>query len=174
AIAICKELGISEADCYKAIASFTGAAKRLEKFTESENLVIFRDFAHAPSKLKATLNAVREAYAGHMLIACFELHTYSSLSEQFLSQYAGSMNAADVAIVYFSHHALQLKGLPALQASVVGKYFGENVQVIDEKQALEKTVSSLLANAGKPICLLLMSSGFFDGIDWKAVSSQQN
>lgn len=172
AIAVCMELGISRADCYNAIASFTGAAKRLEKLTEGNGIVAYRDFAHAPSKLKATLDAVREAYPAHTLIACFELHTYSSLNEQFLKEYAHSMDAGDNAIVYFSHHALSLKGLPALQTDVVKKYFErEDLLVIDKKQELEDHIKRLLNHSSKPICLLLMSSGTFDGIDWKDVCS---
>jgi UDP-N-acetylmuramate: L-alanyl-gamma-D-glutamyl-meso-diaminopimelate ligase len=172
AIDVCMELGVSESDCYQAIASFTGAARRLEKVKEEENLLVYRDFAHAPSKLKATLNAVREAYADHHLVACFELHTFSSLNEQFLCEYAHSMDAADEAIVYFSHHALDLKGLPHLNPEEVKKYFDRNdLNVIDEKQKLEETVKKMTVNKKKPVFLLLMSSGTFDGIDWNAVSS---
>ncbi|HEY1032134.1 MAG TPA: Mur ligase family protein [Flavipsychrobacter sp.] len=174
AIAVCKQLGISEADCYKAIADFSGAARRLEKIYSSDMLVAYRDFAHAPSKLKATLEAVREGYPKHKLIACFELHTYSSLNEQFLSEYKGSMDAADAAIVYFSHHALQLKGLPNLDTATVQQHFDRNdLQAIDNKTTLEKTVSELLKTE-QLVCLLLMSSGTFDGIDWNGVCSQQN
>ena len=174
AIDVCMELGVSESDCYKAIASFTGAARRLEKVKEEKNLLVYRDFAHAPSKLKATLNAVREAYSGHHLVACFELHTFSSLNDQFLSEYAHSMDAADEAIVYFSHHALDLKGLPPLDPANVKKYFQRNdVNVIDEKAKLESMVREMISNKQKPVFLLLMSSGTFDGIDWNTVSSQQ-
>lgn len=173
AIDVCKELGVAEKDCYEAISSFTGAARRLEKVKEEKNLLVYRDFAHAPSKLKATLEAVREAYAGHHLVACFELHTFSSLNAQFLSQYAHSMDGADEAIVYFSHHALELKGLPTLNPAEVQKYFERgDLKVIDKKQELEETVTKMLKNNGKPVFLLLMSSGTFDGIDWNNVSSQ--
>ncbi|MGN6566609.1 MAG: UDP-N-acetylmuramate--L-alanine ligase [Flavipsychrobacter sp.] len=173
AIDVCMELGVSEEDCYRAIASFSGAAKRLEKLKAEAKLVVYRDFAHAPSKLKATLDAVREAYPDRELIACFELHTYSSLSEQFLSEYASSMDAADQAIVYFSHHALALKGLPELEAEVVHRHFGKNdLKVVDDKHTLEATVQQLVKEAKRPVCLLLMSSGTFDGIDWNSVSSQ--
>jgi UDP-N-acetylmuramate: L-alanyl-gamma-D-glutamyl-meso-diaminopimelate ligase len=176
AIDVCMELGIAEKDCYAAISTFTGAARRLEKVKEEKGLLVYRDFAHAPSKLKATLNAVREAYATHHLVACFELHTFSSLNEQFLSEYAHSMDAADEAIVYFSHHALDLKGLPALDPNSVKRYFGRNdIHVIDEKSKLEQTVKKMIRSKGepgKPVFLLLMSSGTFDGIDWNDVSSQ--
>ncbi len=187
AIDVCMELGVTEKDCYTAIASFTGAARRLEKVKEEEGLLVYRDFAHAPSKLKATLNAVREAYPDHHLVACFELHTFSSLNEKFLAEYAHSMDAADDAIVYFSHHALSMKGLPTLDPETVRKYFARNdVNVIDERQKLEEAVKNLIVGqqkttypAGKPACrtgkpvfLLLMSSGTFDGIDWNTVSSR--
>ncbi len=173
AIDVCMELGVAESACYKAIASFTGAARRLEKVKEEKNLLVYRDFAHAPSKLKATLNAVREAYADHHLVACFELHTFSSLNEQFLKEYAHSMDAADDATVYFSHHALSLKGLPPLDPETVKKYFDRNdVNIIDEKTKLETTVKKMISNKEKPVFLLLMSSGTFDGIDWNTVSSQ--
>ena len=173
AIDVCMELGVAESACYQAIASFTGAARRLEKVKEEKNLLVYRDFAHAPSKLKATLNAVREAYADHHLVACFELHTFSSLNEQFLKEYAHSMDAADDAIVYFSHHALSLKGLLPLDPEAVKKYFDRNdVNIIDEKTKLETTVKKMISNKEKPVFLLLMSSGTFDGIDWNTVSSQ--
>lgn len=174
AIAVCEELGISREDCYQAIMDFTGAARRLEKIAETDNIVAFRDFAHAPSKLKATLDAVREAYPNHQLVACFELHTYSSLSAQFLHEYEGSMSSADNAIVYFSHHALQLKGLPELKKEDVTSHFKTNgLKAIDNKEELQHSVVCLLAGADKPVCLLLMSSGTFDGIDWNSVVSQK-
>ncbi|XZF13899.1 UDP-N-acetylmuramate--L-alanine ligase [Chitinophagaceae bacterium MMS25-I14] len=173
ALAVCKELGISEEAFYKAISSFTGAAKRLEKILEQPGLVAYRDFAHAPSKLKATLDAVREAYASQKLVAVFELHTYSSLNEQFLSEYGHSMDAADNAIVYFSHHALELKGLPNLETATVQQYFKRNdVEVIDNKAGLQQRIQAILKDAKAPVCLLLMSSGTFDGIDWNSVVSQ--
>jgi len=174
AVAVCEALGLEKQSCYEAIADFTGAAKRLERIFETDTVVAYRDFAHAPSKLKATLDAVREAYADHLLIACFELHTYSSLNENFLKEYAGSMGAADNAIVYFSHHALSLKGLPELQKEHVKRYFErEDLEVIDHSDELLARAEILVRNAQKPVCLLLMSSGTFDGIDWKNVSSQK-
>lgn len=175
AIAVCAELGVSKKTCYEAIADFSGAARRLEKLFQNDKLVAYRDFAHAPSKLKATLDAVREGYPTHKLIACFELHTYSSLNAQFLSEYAHSIDSADDAVVYFSHHALQLKGLPSLETATVKKYFErEDLVVIDEKETLQEHIASLLNQSGQPTCLLLMSSGTFDGIDWNSVCSQQN
>jgi UDP-N-acetylmuramate: L-alanyl-gamma-D-glutamyl-meso-diaminopimelate ligase len=170
AIAVCEALGVSRKDAYDAITSFSGAARRLEKIAENNNIVAFRDFAHAPSKLKATLNAVREAFPTHCLIACFELHTFSSLSENFLKEYHQTMNAADEAVVYFSRHALALKGLPALSNEVVHQFFGtKDLTVFSEKKSLEEKIKSILQEAKKPVCLLLMSSGTFDGIDWNEI-----
>lgn len=175
AIAVCKQLGISTEQCYKAMETFTGAARRLEKIKEEKDLLVYRDFAHAPSKLKATLDAVREAYPHHRLIACFELHTYSSLSEHFMEEYAHTMDAADAAIVYFSHHALSLKGLPPLETSVVKGYFKrKDLNVIENGQELHAEIHRLLSEKHQPVFLLMMSSGTFDGIDLNALSSQNN
>jgi len=174
AIGVCTQLHVSREKCLDAIRSFTGAARRLEQLKEEEGLVIYRDFAHAPSKLKATLDAVREAYADKQLIACFELHTFSSLNEQFLGEYAGAMSAADSAIVFYSNHALQLKGLPPLDTTTVKKYFDrEDLTVSDSKAGLEDLVKTSITSPDQPVCLLLMSSGTFDGIDWNSVVSHQ-
>lgn len=174
---VCESLGIESQAFYEAMTSFTGAARRLEKLFEESNITAFRDFAHAPSKLKATLAAVREAFPEHRLIAVYELHTYSSLSEGFLSNYADTMKPADEALVYFSNHALALKGLPQLERGVVSKAFNiKGPYAMDDKEGLAATVQQMLKHtAGKPAILLLMSSGTFDGVDWKEVmeSSQQ-
>jgi UDP-N-acetylmuramate: L-alanyl-gamma-D-glutamyl-meso-diaminopimelate ligase len=168
--AVCRELGISEKDFYTAIADFTGAARRLEKVIAKDNLIAYRDFAHAPSKLKATLEAVREAYPAHRLVACFELHTYSSLNAQFLKEYAHSMDAADAAIVYYSRHALALKGLPPLTPARVKQYFEkEQLEVMDAPDKLVQAVQTALSSNTQPVCLLLMSSGTFDGTDWTTI-----
>jgi len=174
AVSICAELGVAEADSLKAIASFTGAARRLEQISASDHQLVYRDFAHAPSKLRATLNAVREAYADYHLIACFELHTFSSLNEQFLIEYEHSMDAADNSIVFFSHHALELKGLPNLEKNIVKSAFRrEDLEVIDDKDILLERIQELATFQGKPIFILLMSSGTFDGIDWLQLSTQK-
>lgn len=167
ALKVCMSLGVTKDEFYAAIASFSGAARRLEKIVAKENLLVFRDFAHAPSKLKATLDAVKEAMPKRRVIACFELHTFSSLNEQFLSEYAHSMDAADVAIVFFSHHALSLKGLPSLSPDTVHQYFQRpDISVIDKATDLVQKVKDLLHHSSEQTCLLLMSSGTFDGIQW--------
>jgi len=171
AVNVCKALGVAEQACYNAMTTFTGAARRLEKIAATDKLLIYRDFAHAPSKLKATLDAVREAYPGHKLVACFELHTFSSLNEKFLAEYAHTMDAADEALVYFSKHALELKGLPPLDKDIVKKYFERSdLTIYDEKNVLKETVQHRTEAGEKPVFLLLMSSGTFDGIDWATLA----
>jgi UDP-N-acetylmuramate: L-alanyl-gamma-D-glutamyl-meso-diaminopimelate ligase len=174
AIRACVALGVPVRDAYAAITSFTGAARRLEQVRAEEGLLVYRDFAHAPSKLKATLDAVREAYSSYQLVACFELHTYSSLNLEFLAEYAHSMDAADNAIVFFSHHAIELKGLPPLQTGDVKTAFArEDMLVCDSKSVLHDTVQQIVSAATKPVFLLLMSSGTFEGMDWNQVSLQK-
>jgi UDP-N-acetylmuramate: L-alanyl-gamma-D-glutamyl-meso-diaminopimelate ligase len=165
---VCNALGIEDKDFYKSIQHFNGAARRLEKINERENFIAYRDFAHAPSKLKATLSAVRERYPDHYLIACFELHTFSSLNEQFLSQYANSMDACDQGAVFFSAHALSLKGLPPLDPAEVKQHFGNDTLVVmNKKDDLRQWIQEAVDKADKPVCLLLMSSGTFDGMNFE-------
>lgn len=164
---VCNLLDISDEDFYKSIASFTGAARRLEKIGERDNFIAYRDFAHAPSKLKATLEAVRERYPNHNLVACFELHTFSSLSEQFLQEYAHTMDPADEGAVFFSAHALQLKGMPLLNAAEVKAHFGnEGLQVFEDRELLHRWIRQMIDESDRPVCLLMMSSGTFDGMDF--------
>lgn len=161
-------LGVNTVDFYRSIKTFTGAARRLEKLEEKKDFISFRDFAHAPSKLIATLQAVRNRYENHYLIACFELHTFSSLSENFMDQYAHTMDACDEGAVFFSEHALQLKHLPKLDAKQVKKGFeNEQLSIFNNKTELRKWIETAIQNTNKPICLLLMSSGTFEGMDLK-------
>lgn len=170
----CRELGISDSDFDKAISSFEGASKRLECISQSDKAVVYKDFAHAPSKLRATIGAVREQYPDRKLIACMELHTFSSLTAEFLQQYAGCMDCADVPIVYFNPHALSLKKLPPLDKSQVKEAFkNDKIQVFDDSGQLFNMVKSIAADCekqGQKYCLLMMSSGNFDGLDLKELS----
>ncbi|HOW31673.1 MAG TPA: peptidoglycan synthetase, partial [Bacteroidales bacterium] len=126
--------------------------------------------AHAPSKLKATINAVKEQFPGRKLTACFELHTYSSLNKEFLHQYRDSMNEADEAIVFFSQHALELKKLPALSAIDVEFYFNNmKLQVFTDSSRLKEM---LLGQQWAGRNLLMMSSGNFDGLDVKSIAAE--
>ena len=159
----CKELGIDVAAFVNAIGSFTGAAKRLELVTANNETTVYRDFAHAPSKVKATIEAVKQQYPDRKLIAILELHTYSSLNEQFMQEYKGAMDLADEAAVFYSSHALQLKRLPELPAKKVYEGFGkEGLQVFTNVNDLLLWLKGLSYRNGN---LLLMSSGNYDGAD---------
>lgn len=166
---VCNELGISNEAFFTAISTFPGASNRLEKVFESDTLSIFRDFAHSPSKLEATTVAVRKQFPDRQFIACMELHTYSSLNAAFIDQYADSMNAPDVAIVYFNPHALEIKRLPMLDAGKVKQAFGRNdLKVFSDADQLKKAVIEQRTN--KKLVILLMSSGDFDGLNIGALS----
>ena len=167
---ICQHMGIDEDDFYEAIATFKGANKRLEKIAESSTSVAFKDFAHSPSKVEATTNAVKEQYENKMLIACLELHTYSSLNAEFLKEYKGTLNAADVAVVFYSPHAVEIKKLEKVTHEQIANAFERDDLIIytnpyDFKEFL---FSQDLDNKA----LLLMSSGDYGGLDWEAVKSK--
>ena len=166
----CKELGIGAAAFMAGIASFSGAAKRLELLAGNDQVNVYRDFAHAPSKVKATMEAVKRQFPGRQLIAVLELHTYSSLNEQFLTEYRGALEQADKAVVFYSRHALELKRLPELPAAKVVAGFGkEGLVVITEKEEL---LTWLMQQSYKNVNLLLMSSGNYDGLDIVTFASQ--
>lgn len=165
---VCHMLGIGDREFHSAIKSFTGAAKRLEKLVETPERTVFKDFAHSPSKLKATVQAVREQFPDRQLIACMELHTFSSLSEHFLDQYNGAMSGADKAIVFYDPHAVQLKRLPQIPPERIKKAFGrDDVLVLSDPIA----VMGAVREHRKPeSVLLMMSSGNFGGLDLQALS----
>lgn len=158
----CEYAGIDEAKFYEAIQHFKGTAKRLETLHEDTHSIIYRDFAHAPSKLKATINAVKNLYPERKLIAAYELHTYSSLNKEFLPHYKDSMQEADIKAVLFSKHALEMKKMPMLNEEEVAKQFGAGVHVFTDKNELRKFIAS---HYTKKENMLLMSSGTFDGMD---------
>lgn len=160
---VCKELGISAEKFVKAISSFSGAAKRLELMSSNDSINVYRDFAHAPSKVKATIDAVKLQYPDRKLIAVLELHTYSSLNEQFMLEYKGSMENADIAIVFYSKHALELKRMPDLESEKVSEGFEKSgLLVMNNKEELWEWLQlEHFSNTN----LLLMSSGNFDGLD---------
>jgi UDP-N-acetylmuramate: L-alanyl-gamma-D-glutamyl-meso-diaminopimelate ligase len=160
---VCRELGMDAATFVKGVADFTGAAKRLELLARNEQTIVYRDFAHAPSKVKATIEAVKQQYPHRTLVAVLELHTYSSLNEQFMNEYKGAMDKADKAAVFYSRHALELKRMPELPADKVHAGFGkEGLTVLNDKDAL---MQWLQQQPYKNACLLLMSSGNYDGAD---------
>ncbi len=166
----CEAIGVARDDFYHAIASFTGASNRLEKIAEIGGNVAYKDFAHSPSKLRATVNAMREHYPDKRLVACMELHTFSSLMADFLPQYKDCMKDADVAFVYFNPKVIEHKHLTPIQAEDVRHAFGTgNVEVFTDSQALQARLRSL---DYRNTALLMMTSGTFDGIDIPAFARE--
>ena len=165
AFLVARSLGLSAEKILHAAADFTGAAKRLEQlFKQSEKGVhIFRDFAHAPSKVKATIEAVKKQFPDRLLVAVLELHTFSSLNAAFMVQYKGAMDAADSACVFYTPHTLEMKKMSPLPAEVVMEGFEKpGLQVIQSKEQL---LSFLQSIPRQNINILMMSSGNYDGFD---------
>jgi len=162
---VSKELGIGTATFLKGMASFSGAARRLELLDQGWDAAVYRDFAHAPSKVKATIQAVKAQFPERRLIAVLELHTYSSLSEQFLAEYRGALDQADLAVVFYARHALELKRMPPLPPEkVVAGFAKPGLTVIQDKGELQNW---LMKQSYKNANLLFMSSGNFDGLNLK-------
>lgn len=169
ALHVCQCMEIQPEDFLIAMQSFSGAGKRLEKVTETDHFVFFKDFAHSPSKLKATTSAVKEQYPERKLYAYMELHTFSSLNKAFLPLYKNAMEKADSAIVYFNPDVVAHKKLPELSIEEVQKAFGGNVFVMNKT---EDVLSHIRSQSWENTCLLMMSSGNFDGIDFSALGSE--
>jgi UDP-N-acetylmuramate: L-alanyl-gamma-D-glutamyl-meso-diaminopimelate ligase len=168
----CLAAGVSEDDFYEAIRSFEGTSKRLQRVKENENGTVYLDFAHSPSKVKATVEAVVARFPGRNIIACLELHTYSSLSNEFLPLYEGTLKNVTAAFVYFNPHAITLKKLKPISKEIVYKAFGgENLLVFDDAEELFSYIKSQKYHF--PL-YLLMSSGDFDGFDPARLLDQQN
>ena len=169
----CQAIGVKPDDFYHEISTFTGASNRLEKICETADSVAYKDFAHSPSKLKATVNAVRERYPEKKLVAAMELHTFSSLMADFLPQYKDCMKEADVAFVYFNPKVIEHKRLTPITKEEVRDAFGtKNVEVFTESEALQAALRKAVTGdglrvTGQGIALLMMSSGTFDGVDVK-------
>ncbi|CAL1517125.1 Mur ligase family protein [Chitinophaga sp. MM2321] len=166
---VCNELGISNEEFLAAIATFKGAAKRLELVARNEYSVIYRDFAHAPSKVKATMEATKQQFPDRKLVAVLELHTYSSLNAGFLAQYAGAMDAADVPVIFYSKHALEIKRMPDLAPELITQGFSRNdLRIFHEREKLE---AFLAEQDYRNTNLLLMSSGTYDGLDFPSLKN---
>jgi UDP-N-acetylmuramate: L-alanyl-gamma-D-glutamyl-meso-diaminopimelate ligase len=167
---ICQNMGIDEEDFYEAIATFKGASKRLEKIAESKTCVAYKDFAHAPSKVAATTKAVKEQYPERTLIACLELHTYSSFNPQFLKLYKGALDAADVPIVFYLPESVAIKKLaPVSKAQIAEAFEIEDLKIITNSDDLKTYID--VQNLDNSV-LLLMSSGNYGGLDLKALKSR--
>jgi UDP-N-acetylmuramate: L-alanyl-gamma-D-glutamyl-meso-diaminopimelate ligase len=159
----CKEIGISTNKFMQAIASFTGASKRLELIASNNTIQVYRDFAHAPSKAIATIEAVKAQYPSKKLIAIFELHTFSSLNKDFMKEYIHSMDKADIAVVYYSSHALELKRMPPLSKETIKEGFNKpGLIVINNKADLQNFIEQ---QDFENSTVLFMSSGNYDGFD---------
>ena len=164
---ICQHMGIDEDDFYEAIASFSGASKRLEKIAENNTSVIFKDFAHSPSKVEATTKAVKNQYENRNVLACLELHTYSSLNAAFLEEYKGALDAADKAVVFYSPDAVKIKQLAQVTAAQIAKAFQrEDLIIYTNPQEFK---DFLFSENLKNTALVLMSSGNYGGLDFEEV-----
>jgi UDP-N-acetylmuramate: L-alanyl-gamma-D-glutamyl-meso-diaminopimelate ligase len=163
-----KRIGISNEQFYEAIQTFEGVAGRLEKVFERDGCAVYKDFAHAPSKVRATVKAVKENYGSRELVACLELHTYSSLDKRFLPQYKDAMKGAQIGIVYFNPSKVESKGLEALSREIIRSAFNApNLLVFTQADELQDYIQALpFSNRN----LLMMSSGNFGGIDLAGLS----
>ncbi len=167
---VLKKVGVTSDQFYEAIQSFRGAANRLERLKEEDNHAVYKDFAHAPSKLAATTKALKEQFKDRQLVACLELYTFSSLNKAFLSQYQGTFNAADIAIVYYSPNNLLLKNLESFSAEDVKLAFNRSdLLVFTEIIELKQYLVSIDWNNKN---LLMMSSGKFDGLNLHELTKQ--
>ncbi|HQV36822.1 MAG TPA: Mur ligase family protein [Flavobacterium sp.] len=169
---ICQNMGVDEADFYEAIASFKGASKRLEKIAEGKGKVVYKDFAHSPSKVSATTKAVKNQYPDRKLVACLELHTYSSLNAEFLKEYEGALDAADIAVVFYSPDAVKIKQLEEVTYDQIAQSFKRNDLIIytNPTEFKDFLFSTNLDNS----TLLLMSSGNYGGLDFEEVKNLIN
>ena len=167
---VCQQLGVTALEFTRAISTFTGASKRLELLSKNEQTLFYRDFAHAPSKVKATIDALKQQFPDKSLIAVLELHTYSSLNEAFMKEYEGVMEKADWAAVFYSRHALEIKRMPDLPKDSVQKGFQKKgLAVINERKELEDW---LYSNDYKNAVVVFMSSGNYDGLDTESFAKE--
>ncbi|WP_234736297.1 UDP-N-acetylmuramate--L-alanine ligase [Tellurirhabdus bombi] len=171
ALAVCDRLGITEEMFYEAIQSFKGAARRLELVTSNDQKTIYRDFAHAPSKVGATTAAVRQQFPNRKLIACVELHTFSSLNKNFLGQYRDKLDQADVAVVFYSPHTLEMKRMePISPQEIITAFDRPDLQIFTDTASLQTFLES--QSTAAPSVYLLMSSGTFGGLDVNRLGEQ--
>ena len=169
---ICQLIGVHEDAFYEAIMSFSGASKRLEKIAENNETIIFKDFAHSPSKVKATTQSVKEQYKNKTLIACLELHTYSSLNPDFLKEYKDALKYADKAVVFYSPHAVEIKKLaPVSKQQIYEAFNREDLIIYTNADEFKKFVFNVdLSNTN----LLLMSSGNYGGLNFDELKEEVN
>ncbi len=167
---ICQQMGVDQDDFYEAISSFSGASKRLEKVVENTNCVVYKDFAHSPSKVKATTQAVKSQYPKRELVACLELHTYSSLNAEFLEHYKNTLDAADTAVVFYSPDAIEIKQLEAVSKTQIATAFEREDLIIFTDPTLFEAYLMALKYDHKTV--LLMSSGSYGGLDFEVLKNK--
>jgi UDP-N-acetylmuramate: L-alanyl-gamma-D-glutamyl-meso-diaminopimelate ligase len=166
---ICQHMGIDEDDFYEAIADFSGASMRLEKIVENKTTVIFKDFAHSPSKVAATTKAVKNQYTNRTVLACLELHTYSSLNAEFLAEYKGALDTADKAVVFYSPHAVKIKQLEEVTREQIATAFErDDLTIYTNPQEFK---AFLFRQNLENTALLLMSSGNYGGLDFEELKT---
>jgi len=166
---ICQLMGVDAEYFYEAIATFKGASKRLEKIAETSHSIAYKDYAHSPSKVEATTKAMKNQFPDRKLVACLELHTYSSLNPEFLSEYEGALDAADTAVVFYSPHAVEIKKLEPISEEQIAESFKRDDLIIYTDPARFKEF--LFSQDFKNKSLLLMSSGNYGGLDFEEVKS---
>lgn len=160
---ICQNMGVDEEDFYEAIATFKGASKRLEKIASGNTSIAYKDFAHAPSKVSATTRAVKEQYPDRKLIACLELHTYSSFNPEFLKEYNGALDAADEAIIFYLPESVAIKKLKEVSPEQISLAFQrDDLKVFTDAVSFHEFLEN---QEYKNTTLLLMSSGNYGGFD---------
>lgn len=170
AMLLCESMGVTPDNFWETIQSFHGASGRMDLLVDKNNTAIYRDFGHAPSKVEATIQAAKEQYPERHLLACIELHTYSSLNKEFLPQYKGTTTPADEVWVYFNPEVVDLKRLPALNEAIIKESFErENMTVFTDKEELKKALEQQNINNST---LLFMSSGNFGGIDFNQLKQR--
>lgn len=167
---ICQNMGVDEEDFYEAIATFKGASKRLEKIAEGKTGVAYKDFAHSPSKVAATTTAVKEQYPDRKLVACLELHTYSSFNPEFLKEYKGTLDSADEAVIFYLPESVAIKKLKAVSSEQISEAFQRNDLRI-HTNAIEFHNYIFEQDLDNSI-LLLMSSGNYGGLDLAKVKTR--
>jgi UDP-N-acetylmuramate: L-alanyl-gamma-D-glutamyl-meso-diaminopimelate ligase len=165
---ICQLIGVQEDAFYEAIMSFSGASKRLEKIAENNSTVIFKDFAHSPSKVKATTKSVKQQYKDRTLLACLELHTYSSLNPEFLKEYKDALKYADKAVVFYSPHAVEIKKLaPVSKQQILDSFNRDDLIVFTEPKEFKDFIfNENIENTS----ILLMSSGNYGGLSFEELT----
>ena len=166
---LAESIGISNEAFLKSMSDFKGAGKRLQKVVSCKGFEMYKDFAHSPSKLKATTNAIKQQFRSKKLIACMELHTFSSLKKGFLSQYENAMHAADIALVYFSPKVVEHKKLEPITKQDVIDGFGGNITVVN---STEEVLEFIYKEISTESVLLMMSSGNFDGVDYDVLGQE--